>query len=108
MTKATKRKARSLAGFDVSTWGRCRQCSGTGLGNKLFHHSDDHACVGCNGVGWLPPDGEMLSEAEALVFLRLALNRKNFAVRSLRRDARRQAPEHPLVEFYRSPGYKGD
>lgn len=93
--------------FNKKHWTRCGACSGTGFAQKLFSHSDDSACIECNCVGWLPPDGEKLSEHEALVFIRKSLDRKAFGLRLSQRE-RGAVRDSPLVEFYRQPGYKGD
>lgn len=110
--KFTPLEKKSRQQFNPEDWTRCGICSGSGFVPKVFATSDEAACIECNGIGWIPPDGEKLSECEAIVFLRVALNRKDrglrFAHYELRNLRPESEPQHPLVEFYRQPGYKGD
>ena len=55
----------------------------------------EYACMTCNGIGWIPPDGEPLTEHEAICYLRNAVNRQQFRLSMLLRDANTTAPEDP-------------
>lgn len=75
----------------------------------MFSTSPKAACVACNAVGWIPPDGEPLAEYEALLMLRIQLDRKAFQVADYRRriKAGEWQPESPAAHYH-GPGYKGD
>lgn len=72
----------------------------------MFATSPKAACVGCNAVGWLPPDGDPLEEHEALLMLRQMLNRKSAQVMFLRRES--DEKPKPAAPEYGTGRYMGD
>lgn len=66
----------------------------------------EYACVSCNAAGWIPPDGEPLSEHEALLFLREQLRRARLRIQVLQRHDPGRREQGP--DYYGTPGYKGD
>mgnify|MGYP000105367860 CR=1 FL=1 len=60
--------------FSRSTWSKCGECRGTGLGETSLGIRTQYACMHCNAVGWHTPEGHRLDEANALLMLRVAAN----------------------------------
>ena len=71
--------------FSRSTWIRCGECHGTGLGETSLGIRTQFACMHCNAVGWHTPEGHRLDEANALLMLRVAANQ---AVKKMRASSK--------------------
>jgi hypothetical protein len=111
MSWTMSRKTTERQWFRRDTWCKCALCSGKGVIQPMLKTNPESVCVGCNGVGWIPPDGEPLTEVEALMLLRKALDRQTGRVRMLRRAAGGGAAGvavTPADYVYRPGQYRGD
>lgn len=96
--------------FSRSTWLLCTECNGSGLCETNFGIRTEYACLHCNAVGWLTPEGYRLSEGNALLLLRVFANSTSRAVRSLsaRKEAGGDSKEIGPSEYYVPGRYNGD
>lgn len=97
--------------FSRSTWTRCGECHGTGLGETSLGIRTQFACMHCNAVGWHTPEGYRLDEANALLMLRVAANQAAAKMRSFNMAAKKAGGESSgagAAEYYVKGRYNGD
>ena len=96
--------------FSRSTWIKCTECKGSGLRKTSFGIRTEYACLHCNAVGWLTPEGCRLDEGNALLLLRVFADDAVRLVRSssARKEAGGKAKERGPDAYYVQGRYNGD
>lgn len=96
--------------FSRSTWSKCGECNGSGLCKTSFGIRTEYACFHCNAFGWHTPEGYRLTEANALLLLRVFANDAIRLVRSLtaRKKAGGESRGVGPSEYYVQGRYNGD
>lgn len=101
-----------VAQFHKETWSICTHCKGKGVSESVFQNTPRCACLYCNAIGWLMPDGSAVAEHDALMMLREQLNMRSFQAKYFQQElaklSQNSGSENPLAEYYSTPGYKGD
>ena len=97
--------------FSRSTWSKCGECSGSGLGETSLGIRTQFACMYCNAVGWHTPEGYRLDEANALLMLRVAANQSTKKLRAFSNAAEKaggEISEKGPSAYYKKGRYNGD
>ena len=96
--------------FSRTTWSKCSECNGSGLSKTSFGIRTEYACLHCNAVGWLTPEGYRLDEGNALLLLRVFADDAVRLVRSItaRKNAGGESREVGPSEYYVTGRYNGD
>lgn len=97
--------------FSRRTWSKCGECNGSGIGKTSLGIRTEYACMHCNAVGWHTPEGYRLTEANALLMLRVAANQAakkmrlfNYGVKKAGGEVNHRTP----ADDYRKGKYNGD
>lgn len=110
MKKTTKQDQRQT--FDRETWIKCNSCQGRGLIQPMIHTNPEYTCDGCNGIGWIPPDGEPLNEHEAIRMMRQVIKRQSRRINILKSQVnpseRSQADPHAGAGTHQGGRFVGD
>tara|TARA_B110000196_G_scaffold306579_1_gene305329 strand:- start:1066 stop:1404 length:339 start_codon:yes stop_codon:yes gene_type:complete len=96
--------------FSRSTWSKCSECNGSGLRKTSFGIRTEYACMHCNAVGWITPEGYRLDEGNALLLLRVFANDAVRAARSLSalKEAGADSKDIGPADYYVQGRYNGD
>lgn len=104
--KTTRQDQRQT--FNRDTWSSCNCCQGRGLIRPMIHTNPEYTCATCNGIGWIPPDGEPLNEHEVIRMMRQIINRQSRRIRQLRSDMEPKPRTESVPEYYGDGRYHGD
>ena len=98
--------------FNRETWSSCNSCHGRGMIQPMIQTNPEYTCDGCNGIGWIPPDGQPLNEHEAIRLLRDIIKKQSRSIKILRArtELSEENPEdrHTGGGIYNGGRYVGD